>query len=88
MNNPRNAATRRGDLRENIARLFHHGCHAVEGVAAFSCVSQSIGEGVLGFEDCGVDFGFAVGSWTRHDAAENAKGGGVATLIASLLDVS
>jgi hypothetical protein len=51
-------------------------------------VSQSICEGILLSEDCGVNFGFAVGSWAWNDAAEDAKSGGIATSIASLYDVS
>jgi len=73
-------------LGEGAAGHGHHGGHVSEGVGAGLGLSESVGCGGLGVEDCGVDFGLLVGSGTWDDATLDTETSGVSTGITSLLD--
>lgn len=77
-----------GDLRKSAAGLGHDGAHAGEGVGAGLSLSETVGCGLSGVEDGGVDFGLLVGSGTWDDSSLDTESSGVSTGITGLGCVS
>jgi hypothetical protein len=64
--------------------LGHDGAHAGEGVGAGLSLSETVGCGLFGVEDGGVDFGLLVGSGTWDDSSLDTESSGVSTGITGL----
>jgi hypothetical protein len=73
-----------GDLGKGGSGGSHDGGHVSHGVGSSLGLSETIGGGILGRKDGGVDFGLLVGSGTWDDGTLNTETSGVSTCITSL----
>lgn len=74
----------RGNLGQGGSRSCHDLGHVCEGVGASLGLPETVGGGLLGLEDSGVDLSLLVGSCAWDDATLDTETSGVSTGITSL----